>query len=114
MPGFRHIAERDDPAAIAVAEGTYRDRVVRALATALKRAARSQPVVRAVLSSATVRGRFEDLKAAVVTFTAPPFRTDLHHFYRWDYLDDLSSAELASEVSRVARADIARARGSSG
>ena len=87
MPRFKHVTARDDLAAIAVAERAYRDRLVRALKTALKRAARSQPVVRAVLRSATVQGRVGDLKAAVVTFTAPPFHGGLHHLYRWDLIE---------------------------
>jgi hypothetical protein len=108
---FERITERDDPSEIARAARRNRERLTKAVATAAKRAKRSDPTVRALFASAAVSGQHENTKTAVVSFKASPFQGGLHHFYPWHYLDGLTARELSAEVSRMLRDDLAQKRG---
>jgi hypothetical protein len=102
---FRRISKREKPATIERATRFYAERLSAALDLARKRAERSKPTVRALLASAKVVGRApnSDIKAAVVSFEASPFRGGLHHFYPCQYIDDLPHRDLATDISQVLR-----------
>ena len=110
MVTFARITERDNPAEIVRIARRNRERLAKAVATAAKRAKRSNPAIRALLASAVIAGQHENTKTAVVSFKAAPFRGGLHHFYPWHYLDELTARELSTEVSRMLRDDLARKR----
>ncbi len=106
---FRRITKRDKPEAIARATRLYAERMAAALLLARKRAVRSPLLVRGLLASASVVGRAQssNIKAAVVSFEAPPFAGGLHHFYPWHYIDGLSHRELATDISQMLRSRLA-------
>ncbi|HEX5044578.1 MAG TPA: hypothetical protein VFV75_16865 [Candidatus Polarisedimenticolaceae bacterium] len=108
MAIFEPMTSQDDPVEIARTAQRHQERLEQALSTAAKRAARSDPGVRALFASARIKGQHKDTKTAVVSFTASPFRGGLHHFYPWGYLDRLTSRELAVDLSRMLRDDLAR------
>lgn len=106
---FRRISKRDRPEKIEKIALVQEERLRRALEVASSRASRSSETIRALFASAKVSGRApkSDIKAAVVSFKAPPFLGGLHHFYPWEYLDTLSQRELAADVSRTLRSRLA-------
>jgi hypothetical protein len=110
MTTFVRITQRDNPTEIARMARRNQERLAKAVATAAKRAKRSDPAIRSLLGSAVIAGQHENTKTAVVSFKASPFRGGLHHFYPWHYLDELTPRELSAEVSRMLRDDLARKR----
>jgi len=109
MAGFRRITKRDKPEALDAAETEYGALLTRALELAKRRAVRSSVVLRKLFESAVVEGRSpsSDIKAAVITFSAPLFRGGLHYIYPWEYLAAVQHKELATELSWMLRSALA-------
>jgi len=57
--------------------------------------------------AAVERAPNSDIKAAIVSFEASPFRGGLHHFYPWQYIDGLSHRDLATDVWQILRIRLA-------
>ena len=62
---------------------------------------RSYTTVRTLIASAVVEGRTtsSSIKASVVTFTAEPFKGNLHEIVPWQVLNSMSDKELASMLA---------------
>ena len=93
---FRRITSRDKPENLARTAARHHSKLLRALDVARTRAAR--PVIRMLFSSAIVEGRITSspIKASVVTYTAEPFKGNLHEIIDWQTIDAMSEKELAS------------------
>jgi len=107
---FRRITRRDSRRTLILRAAQSETRLKRALSLATSRARRSHHRIRRLLASADVRGRVkgQSIKAAIVSFTAEPFRGGLHQVYPWQLLDDLSDAELATRLSTGLRTEVER------
>ena len=107
---IRQITARDTPKRLAERAAASEEKLKRALRLAFARSSRSSAMVRALFRSAVVagmapRGR---VKAAVISFRAPPFTGGLHQFWGWHQLEALSDREIASWVSLGLRSELRR------
>jgi hypothetical protein len=106
--GLKKITKRDKPEVLASAERTYGALLFDALDLARRRAARSSRTIQDLYASATVEGRASkaNIKASVISFSAPPFHRGLHYIHPWDFLAISSRTELAAELSWLLRSAI--------
>ncbi len=108
---FTPVTPKDDLIELARRGADHASRLAAALRLVRARASRSSSVLQEVLASATVEGRATkaEIKAAVISFSAWPFRGGLHLFYPWEFLEQLSASELALELSASIRRNVAEA-----
>jgi hypothetical protein len=107
---FRKITARDRPEDITRHAATYASHLQEALRIALSRAHRSKPLVRELLSKATIEGVASKLnvKAAVVSFKVPRFKQSWHEIIPWQYLRDNSPSETATIIAWSLRENVRR------
>jgi hypothetical protein len=112
MMSFRKITARDKPEAIARAAESHEAHLRAALQIALRRAAKSEPLVRELLQSATVEGVASRLnsKVAVVSFLVPQFKQSWHELIPWQLLGDSSPQQTATSIAWSLREHIRRNR----
>ena len=96
----RRVTARDRPDRLEKRAAEYRALVEGALRIAFRRAARSRPIVRTLLASATVHDSVSDgFKSTAITFVAPSFANGLHQSWGWHKLAKLSEAKLATGIA---------------
>jgi hypothetical protein len=107
---FRKITGRDKPESIRRQAAMHEVHLREALAIALRRAGRSKPLVRELLSNATIEGLASRLKvkAAVVSFMVPRYKQSWHEIIPWQYLASDSPSETARSIAWSVRANIRR------
>jgi hypothetical protein len=107
---FQRITARDKPETLAQREMVHEAQLKRALAIATSRAKPSSDVIRALLRSANVHGRVDgqNIKSAIISFRAEPFRGGLHQFWPWQLLKGMSDQEVASAISATLRFEVRR------
>jgi hypothetical protein len=112
MTTFRKITARDKPETIARAAASHELHLKEALQIALRRAVRSEPLVRELLQNATVEGVANHLnaKVAVVSFAVPLFKQSWHHLIPWQILNESTPTETAGTLAWSLRESIRRNR----
>lgn len=81
-----------------------------AVATALRRAARSSALLHQLLSTATIEGLAKrlDCKAACVIFAAPEGKSTWHSLIPWEGLEAETPAQTATAIAFTVRENIRR------
>jgi hypothetical protein len=112
MALFRKITARDKPETVARSAASHEGHLRAALGIALRRAVRSEPLVRELLQSATVEGLSNRLnaKVAVVSFMVPQFKQSWHELIPWQVLADSTPRETATFIASSLRENIRRNR----
>jgi hypothetical protein len=110
MSVHRRITSRDKPETIARTAALYEEHLRLALGIALRRAARSMPLVRELLSSATIEGLASRLntKTSAVSFHVPQLKQTWHQLYSWQFLAGNSVGETATWIASSLRESIRR------
>jgi hypothetical protein len=110
MPPLRKITLRDKPEALAAAAQSHAAHLREALEVATRRAARSLPLVRELLQSATIEAIDPKLnaKVAVVSFRVPTLKEAWHQLYPWQSLSGVSPRTTATTLAWSLRENIRR------
>ena len=112
MASFRKITARDKPETIARVAASHELHLHAALQIALRRAVRSEPLVRELLQNAKVEGVASRLnaKVGVVSFMVPIFKQSWHELIPWQVLAESTPAETARSIAWSLRENIRRNR----
>jgi len=110
MSSFRKITSRDKPEALATVAAAHEEHLRLALAIAVKRARRSSPLVRDLLSKAIVEGLASkiNVKASAVSFRVPHLKQTWHQFIPWQYFEGSKPAETATLLASGLRENVRR------
>lgn len=110
MSSFRKITSRDKPETLAKVAAAHEEHLRLALAIAVNRAKRSAPLVRDLLSKATVEGLASGLnaKALAVSFQVPHLKQIWHQLIPWQYFEGCKPAETATLVASGLRENVRR------
>jgi len=110
MSSFRKITSRDKPETLAKVAAAHEEHLRLALAIAINRAKRSSPLVRDLLSKATVEGLASriNVKASAVSFRVPHLEQTWHQFIPWQYFEGSKPAETAILVASGLRDSVGR------
>ena len=110
MSSFRKITSRDKPEALAKEAAVHEEHLRLALAIAVKRARRSSPLVRDLLSKAIVEGLASkiNVKASAVSFRVPHLKQTWHQLIPWQYFEGSKPTETATLVAYGLRDNVRR------
>jgi hypothetical protein len=110
MTSMRKITARDKPETLARTAALHKEHLGLALGVALRRATRSKPLVRELLSRATFEGLAPKLnaKVAVVSFVVPQIKESWHQLIPWQHLASETPAETATTIAWSLRENIRR------
>ena len=111
---FRRLTSRDRPEVVAETSEALERHLAEALLIARRRAARSSPLVQALLQAATVEGLASKLnaKASAVTFRVPQLRQVWHQLYSWESLHTETPAKTATAIAWSLRENVRRHKAS--